>query len=60
MRYGSEEKTRMKWVNLYGDPNRKSGIVFEHMNTNPEDTSDWKGRILVAFYCNNTKSRLIK
>jgi len=55
MRYGSEEKTHMKWVNLYGGPNGKKGIVFEHMNSNPEDASEWKGRILVAYYCQKIK-----
>jgi hypothetical protein len=60
MRYGSEEKTNMKWVNLYGGPNNKSGVVFEHMNANPEDASEWKGRILVAYYCHDTKIAVSK
>ena len=60
MRYGSEEKTNMKWVNLYGGPNGKSGVVFLHMKANTQDACGWKGRILVAYYCHDTKIAISK
>lgn len=60
MKHNTEEKTKMKWVNLYGGPLGKSGVVFEHMNANPEDASEWKGRILVSYYCHDTKIAVSK
>lgn len=41
----------MKWINLFGAPVGRSGKNSDLMNNNPTEASDWKGRMLVEYFC---------
>jgi hypothetical protein len=44
-------KTQCKWINLYGAPTGRSGSNTNRMNKNPDEASNWKGRIVVEYWC---------
>lgn len=44
-------KAQCKWINLYGAPIDRSGSVTDEMNKNPDVASNWKGRIVVEYWC---------
>lgn len=44
-------KSQCKWINLYGAPTGRSGSNTHLMNTNPEEASNWKGRICIEYWC---------
>lgn len=44
-------KSQCKWINLYGAPTGRSGSNTDKMNKNPEEASNWKGRIAVEYWC---------
>lgn len=49
-----------KWLNLYGGPNGESGTLFDKMNEDPNIASQWKGRVLVQFFCEDVKYPVLK
>ena len=58
-----ETKSQLRWLNLYGGPNDKSGATKKWMDNNPHGATEWKGRILVEYYCEEDKypkSKMIK
>lgn len=50
-------RTGLRWLNIYGAPTSTlSNATKVEMNNNPELASQWKGRILVYFNVERTKS----
>jgi hypothetical protein len=44
-------RTQCKWINLYGAPTGRSGSNTNKMNKNPDEASNWKGRIVIEYWC---------
>ena len=49
-----------KWINLYGAHNGYTGASSTKMNKDPSIASNWKGRILVEFFCEDAKHPICK
>ena len=46
----------VRFINLYGGPNDySSSATAQWMNKNPDKGSEWKGRIMVEYYSEDSK-----
>jgi hypothetical protein len=60
MTKATSEAPVYRWVNVYGAPLGVSGDNTDIMNNNPEMATQWKGRILVMYYSEDTKKPVMK
>ena len=60
MKYDSEENKCTKWVNLYGAPQGYMGSNVDKMNEDPELATKWKGKILMEYFCEESKYPVLK
>ena len=50
------EPSIIRWINLYGGPNDyNSSATAQWMNKNPEKGSEFKGRIMVEYWSEDSK-----
>ena len=55
-----KQKTQCKWINLFGAPVGRSGKNSSEMNRDPATASNWKGRLLVEYWCEDFKYPVYK
>jgi len=48
-------------MNIYGSPmNQSDSAAKKQMNNNPDDASNWKGRMLINIECEETEKPVAK
>jgi hypothetical protein len=53
----------VKWINLYGAPEGYGGNLYPEaakMNQDPTVATNWRGRILVEYFCEDVRHPLCK
>lgn len=57
LKYGpdKEQKSRMKWINMYGSTPGQNNKYSKIMNRDSKQASTWTGRILIEFYSKDVK-----
>ena len=55
-----EGPSRLNWINLYGPPQDTSGEHADEMKRDETKASKWAGRVLVEYFCMDSKYPVYK